>query len=102
MLALANKTAETADVIDKLSERTGINREELQRWKYAAEQSGGDIGKLEVGMKKLSDVMDGATNGSKANVEAFGKYLDKFDVTQKGTVADIDRAKAARKAKKSK
>lgn len=32
---------------------------------------------------------------------AFGKYLDKFDVTQKGTVADIDRAKAARKAKKS-
>ena len=31
MLALANKTAETADVIDKLSERTGINREELQR-----------------------------------------------------------------------
>ena len=73
MLALANKTAETADVIDKLSERTGINREELQRWKYAAEQSGGDIGKLEVGMKKLSDVMDGATNGSKANVEAFNK-----------------------------
>ena len=73
MLALANKTAETADVIDKLSERTGINREELQRWKYAAEQSGGDIEKLEVGMKKLSDVMDGATNGSKANVEAFDK-----------------------------
>lgn len=73
MLALANKTAETADVIDKLSERTGINREELQRWKYAAEQSGGDIGKLEVGMKKLSDVMDGATSGSKANVEAFNK-----------------------------
>jgi hypothetical protein len=33
---------------------------------------------------------------------AFGKYLDRFDVTQKGTVADIDRAKAARKAKKSK
>lgn len=73
MLALANKTAEAADAIDKLSERTGINREELQRWKYAAEQSGGDIGKLEVGMKKLSDVMDGATSGSKANVEAFDK-----------------------------
>ena len=32
---------------------------------------------------------------------ALGKYLDKFDVTQKGTVADIDRAKAAKKAKKA-
>jgi hypothetical protein len=32
---------------------------------------------------------------------ALGKYLDKFDVTQKGTVADIYRAKAAKKAKKA-
>ena len=32
---------------------------------------------------------------------AFGKYLDKFDVTQKGTIADIDRAKKARKDKKA-
>ena len=32
---------------------------------------------------------------------ALGKYLDKFDVTQKGTVADIDRAKAVKKAKKA-
>ena len=28
---------------------------------------------------------------------ALGKYLDKFDVTQKGTIADIDRAKAKKK-----
>ncbi len=89
MLALANKTAETADVIDKLSERTGINREELQRWKYAAEQSGGDIGKLEVGMKKLSDVMDGASNGSKANVEAFGKLGISMDDLKSKSQSDI-------------
>lgn len=73
MLAMASKTAETADEIDKLSERTGIGREELQRWKYAAGQSGADVGKLEVGIKKLSDVMDGASNGSKANIESFSK-----------------------------
>lgn len=71
MLALANKTAAAADVIDKLSERTGINREELQRWQYAAGQSGADVKKLEVGIKKLSDVMDGAVKGNKANVAAF-------------------------------
>ena len=73
MLGLANKTAETADFIDKLSERTGVNREELQRWKYAAEQSGADIGKLEVGIKTLSGYMDDATNGSKKATDAFSK-----------------------------
>lgn len=73
MFALANKTAEAADVIDKLSERTGINREELQRWQYAAGQSGADVGKLEVGIKKLSDQMDGAVHGNEAAAEAFAK-----------------------------
>ncbi|NCU41086.1 hypothetical protein EOL73_05030, partial [Candidatus Saccharibacteria bacterium] len=58
MFAAANKTAAYADEIDKLSERTGINIEELQRWKYAAGQSGADIGKLEVGMKTLSTTLD--------------------------------------------
>lgn len=71
MVALANKTGEAADFIDKLSERTGINREELQRWKYAAEQSGADVGKLEVGMKKLSQTMVDAGDGSKKSIEAF-------------------------------
>lgn len=65
MMAMANKTAEAADVIDKLSERTGINREELQRWKYAADQSGADVTKLEVGIKKLSETMVTAGEGSK-------------------------------------
>ena len=73
MLALVNKTAAAADEIDKLSERTGINREELQRWKYAAGQSGADIGKLEVGMKTLSDVMDRASNGNKTATGTFEK-----------------------------
>jgi len=73
MLALVNKTANAADEIDKLSERTGINREELQRWKYAAGQSGADIGKLETGIKKLSDVMDEAANGNEKATEGFNK-----------------------------
>jgi len=71
LLALTNQTAEYADEIDKLSERTGINREELQRWKYAASQSGADIGKLEVGIKTLSNVMDDAMNGSEKAAKAF-------------------------------
>lgn len=71
LMAVTNQTAEYADEIDKLSERTGINREELQRWKYAAGQSGADIGKLEVGVKKLSDVMADAMNGNEKAAESF-------------------------------
>ena len=48
MIGLASKTAETADFIDNLPERTGVNTEELQRWKYAADQSGSDVSKFEV------------------------------------------------------
>lgn len=71
MVALASKTGEAADFIDKLSERTGINREELQRWKYAADQSGADVGKLEVGIKKLSSAMNSAEAGSEKSASAF-------------------------------
>lgn len=71
LMAFAKGTADTADKWDKLALRTGIGVENLQEWGYAAEQSGADIGKLEVGMKKLSDMMVGAINGSKSSKEAF-------------------------------
>ncbi|MGD6832584.1 phage tail protein [Sutcliffiella halmapala] len=89
MFALVNKTAEAADFIDKLSERTGINREELQRWKYAAEQSGADIGKLETGVKKLSDVMDEASNGNEKATEAFTKLGISMDDLKNKSQEDI-------------
>jgi len=89
LLAVTNKTAEYADEIDKLSERTGINREELQRWKYAASQSGADIGKLETGVKKLSDVMDDALNGNEKAQEAFTKLGISLDDLKNKSQEDI-------------
>lgn len=71
MMALANTTADSADKWDKLSLRTGIAVENLQRWGYAAGQSGADISVLETGIKKLSDTMVNAQNGSKASQEAY-------------------------------
>lgn len=71
LMALANTTAENTDKWDKLSLRTGIAVEELQRWGYAAGQSGADITVLETGMKKLSDTMIDAQNGSKAAQSAY-------------------------------
>lgn len=89
LLAVTNKTAEYADEIDKLSERTGINREELQRWKYAAGQSGADIGKLEVGIKTLSGVMDDAINGNEKATEAFAKLGLSIDDLKNKSQEDI-------------
>ena len=71
MMKMASDTAAYTDEIDKLSERTGINREELQRWKYAAGQSGADIGKLEVGIKTLSASMVTAGEGGAKQTAAF-------------------------------
>ena len=53
---MGNDTAGQADVIDKMSERTAINREELQRWIHACDQSGVSSDKLETAVKKMSDM----------------------------------------------
>jgi hypothetical protein len=89
MAALATKTAAAADEIDKLSERTGINREELQRWKYAAGQSGADISKLEVGIKTLSDQMDMAVSGNEKAAEGFAKLGISIDDLKNKSQEDI-------------
>lgn len=76
---IATSTAEQADYIDKLSERTGINREELQRWKHAADQSGVSVDSFKNGIKKMSDVIDDANNGSKTastSLSRLGLSLD--------------------------
>ena len=89
LFALTNKTAEYADEIDKLSERTGINREELQRWKYAAGQSGADIGKLEVGIKTLSGVMDDAIRGNEKAIQKFAELGITLEDLQEKSQEDI-------------
>lgn len=70
---MAMSTAEQADYIDKLSERTGIGREELQRWKHAADQSGVSVDSFKNGIKKMSDVVDDANNGSKTAATAISR-----------------------------
>lgn len=79
---MATSTAEQADYIDKLSERTGINREELQRWKHAADQSGVSVDSFKNGIKKMSDVIDDANNGSKTAstaIQRLGLSLDELN-----------------------
>ena len=81
MFGVAQSQAAAADEIDKLSERTGINREELQRWMHAAEQSGVSTSSFQTSVKKMSETLISAKNGSAsaaASFEKLGLNLDEF------------------------
>lgn len=71
MVAMANKTSETADVFDKASLRTGLEVEELQRLNYAAGQSGVQLGTLENSAKKLNQRISEVNNGNSKTTELF-------------------------------
>lgn len=71
--ALVNKTAESMDVIDKMSERTGLTRERLQELQYAAGQCGVAVESIEDGVKMLTKNMGKADDESKRMTAAFQK-----------------------------
>ena len=69
----ANKTAETADEIDKMSQRLGISREAYQELDFALSQSGVDISSFSSGAKTLLKNMDAVTEGNKTAISNFEK-----------------------------
>ncbi len=73
LMALANKTADTADTFDKASLRTGLQVEELQRLNYAAGQSGIEMSTLEKSAKKLNDRLGEVSEGNKTTTAMFEK-----------------------------
>ena len=70
-MGVANKASESADQIDKMSQKIGISAEGYQEWSYVMEQNGMDVDKLQTGMKTLVGQMDKAASGNKAATEAF-------------------------------
>lgn len=73
VMAFANKSASTADKIDKMSQKIGISRKAYQEFDFICSQSGTSVDILQMGMKTLTSAMDGAASGTKANVEQFKK-----------------------------
>lgn len=71
MLGVANKSAEAADEIDKMSQKIGVSKEAYQEWKYAMGQSGVDIGVMQNGVKTLTSLMDKAKDGTDSAKETF-------------------------------
>ena len=73
LTALASKTAESADEVDKMSQKLGLSREAYQEWDYVLSQSGVDINSMQSGLKTLTNKIDDAKNGSKSAQEMFSK-----------------------------
>lgn len=88
LMALANKTADTADTFDKSSLRTGLQVEELQRLNYAAGQSGVELSSLEKSAKKLNDRLGEVSEGNSKSAEMFerlGVSVKNADGTMRST-----------------
>ena len=71
ILGLASKSAETADEIDKMSQKMGVSKTGFQEWKYIMGQNGMEIDKMQVGMKTLTSKMDGVKEGNKSAISTF-------------------------------
>ncbi len=71
MLKIANKSAETTDRIDKMSQKLGMTREGFQEWDYILSQNGASMDSMKAGMKTLTSQFDMLTKGGKNATEAF-------------------------------
>ena len=95
-LAMANSTATQADTIDKLSERTSINREELQRWMHACDQSGVSSDVLSNAVKKMSTTLDDAAGGSETALDSLTRLgISLEDLEGLSTEEKFDKITAA-------
>ena len=73
MLAIANKSAEATDRIDKMSQKLGMTREGFQEWDYILSQNGASMDSMKAGMKTLTSQFDMLTKGGTKATEAFGE-----------------------------
>jgi hypothetical protein len=71
LIALADKTAESAKEIDNMSKRSGIAAKTLQEWKYAASQTGIEFDAFNDGVENLAGVIGDVLDGSEDKVKIF-------------------------------
>lgn len=71
LYGVATKSAETADHIDKMSQKIGISRTAYQELDFILSQNGMSVDQLQSGMKKLVNTMQSAQDGSKTASATF-------------------------------
>jgi uncharacterized phage infection (PIP) family protein YhgE len=70
---LASKALETADKLKSLSDQTGYNTTELQKWQYVADDLGVDLGTITDSLRRLTKSMSDARDGSSDAAKAYKK-----------------------------
>ncbi len=78
--ALATKSSEATDRIDKMSQRLGMSRQAFQEWDFILSQNGVSIDSMQTGMKKMTQMVTEAQKGSKRAVESY-RELDSSILT---------------------
>lgn len=71
LTAMAFKSAEATDRVDKLSQKIGLSRQGFQEWDYIMSQSGMSVDQLQMGFKTLVTQIDQAVSGSGKGAESF-------------------------------
>ena len=79
MFGFAKKSADTADRVDKMSQKIGLSREAFQEWDYILSQNGASVDGLKIGFKKMTSQIDkviSAGDASGTAFEALGMNID--------------------------
>lgn len=71
LVNFAKSSAETADNVDKMSQKIGISREAYQELDFIMSQSGASVDGLQAGMKTLVGVMDTTAAGTSKTATAL-------------------------------
>lgn len=84
ILALGLKTSETADRIDKMSQKLGMSRDSFQKYDFILSQSGASIDSMGSGMKTLTNSISGVLGGVDSATDNFKKLgVEVLDVNGK-------------------
>jgi len=72
LAASVRSFASAGDVLDKMSQRTGVSVEALSELGFAAEQSGADLATLEKGVRTMQRAINDLGRGLSTQTDAFG------------------------------
>ncbi len=73
LTAMAVKSAQATDHIDKMSQKLGLSRKAYQEWNYIMSQNGLTIDSMQSGLNKLNNVVDDVRNGNEKAQQSFEK-----------------------------
>src|SRR4051812_22911691 len=79
LLAAAKVFDSMGSALNDASQRTGIAVESLSALKFAAEQSGGSLEEVESGLRKMSKLISGVSEGNKSAADTLRDLGLSFD-----------------------